>query len=77
MRVHWEKMGILRPVYGLVGRGFNDEEIAGQLNIREDNVRRCVAWLMHFNGYSSRAELILEAFATIPLDGEHRIAPRS
>lgn len=75
MRVHWEKLGILGPVYGLVGRGFSNGEIASQLNVSEDNVRRCIAWLMRFGGHSSHAELVLEAFAAIPLDGEHRIAP--
>lgn len=74
MRVHWEKLGILGPVYGLVGRGFSNDEIAVQINISEDNVRRCVAWLMRFGGHSSRAELVIEAFATMPLDGERRIA---
>ena len=75
MRVHWEKLGILGPVYGLVGRGLSNEEIASQLNIDEDNVRQCVAWLMRFGEYSSRGELVMEAFASIPLDGEHRLAP--
>src|ERR1051326_8428198 len=74
MRVHWEKLGILGPVYRLVGRGFNNGEIASQLNITQENVRRCVLWLMRFGGHSSRAELVLEAFATIPLDG-HGITP--
>jgi hypothetical protein len=75
MRVHWEKLEILGPVYRLVGRGFGDDEIAGKLNISEHNVRQCVAWLMRFSEYSSRAELVLEAFAAIPLDGEHRFTP--
>lgn len=75
MRVHWEKLGILGPVYSLVGRGFGNDEIAVQLNISEENVRRCVAWLVRFAGHSSRAELVLEAFAAIPIDGAHRIAP--
>jgi DNA-binding NarL/FixJ family response regulator len=68
MRVHWEKLGILGPVYRLVGRGFSNEEIASQLNINQDNVRRCVVWLMRFGEHSSRAELVLEAFANIPLN---------
>lgn len=66
MRVLWEKLEILGPVYRLVGGGFSDDEIAGKLNIGEHNVRRCVAWLMRFSGYSSREELVLEAFAAIP-----------
>lgn len=75
MRVHWEKLGILGPVYRLVGRGFANDEIADQLNVSEDNVRRCVAWLIRFGGHGSRGELVIEAFEAIPRDGEHRIAP--
>lgn len=75
MRVHWEKLGILGPVYGLVGRGLGNDAIACQLNVSEDNVQRCVAWLMRCGSHSSRAELVLEAFAAIPIDGAHRIAP--
>jgi DNA-binding NarL/FixJ family response regulator len=61
MRVHWEKLGILGPVYRLVGQGFSDNEIAGKLNVSEDNVRRCVAWLLRFGSQDSRAELIRDA----------------
>lgn len=61
MRVHWEKLGILGPVYHLVGQGFSDNEIAGKLNISDDNVRRCVAWLLRFGSHDSRAELIRDA----------------
>lgn len=75
MRVHWEKLGMLGPVYGFVGRGLSNEEIAIRLNVSEDNVRQCVAWLMRFGGHSSRTELAFEAFAAIPPNGEHRIAP--
>lgn len=64
MRVHWEKLGILGPVYALVGQGFSDNEIAGRLNVSEDNVRRCVAWLLRFGSHDSRAELIREAAPT-------------
>jgi hypothetical protein len=24
MRVYWERIGVLGPIYGLVGQGFND-----------------------------------------------------
>jgi hypothetical protein len=61
MRVHWEKLGILGPVYHLAGQGFRDYEIAGKLNVSEDNVRRCVAWLLHFGSHDSRAGLIRDA----------------
>jgi hypothetical protein len=54
MRVHWEKLGILGPVYRLVGKGFSDNDIAGKLNISEDNVRRCIAWLLRFGSHDGR-----------------------
>ena len=61
MRVHWEKLGILGPIYRLVGQGFSDYDIAGKLNVSEDNVRRCVAWLLRFGAHANRAELIRDA----------------
>lgn len=61
MRVHWEKLGILGPVYRLVGRGLTDKEIAGNLRVSEDNVRRCIGWLLRFGSHHNRAELILNA----------------
>lgn len=70
MRVHWEKLGILGPIYRLAGRGFSNQEIAGQLNVSEDCAQQCIAWLVRFGGHSSRGELVLEAFAAIPPDGE-------
>jgi hypothetical protein len=73
MKVHWEKLGILGPVYRLIGRGFSNNEIAGKLNIREENVRRCVDWLSRFGSHYSRAEL--EALAEIPADEQHRNTP--
>ena len=28
MRCHWEKLGVLGSIYGLVGKGLSDREIA-------------------------------------------------
>jgi hypothetical protein len=64
MQVHWEKLGILGPVYGLVGRGFRNSEIADKLEVSEENVRRCVSWLLRFGSHGSRPELL----ATKPTD---------
>lgn len=69
----WQKSGILGPVYRLIGRGFSNDEIAGKLNISQENVRRCVDWLTRFGSDYSRAEL--EAFAEISTDEQHRNAP--
>lgn len=75
MRVHWKKLGILGSVYRLIGRGFSNNEIAGKLNIREENVRRCVDWLSRFGPHYNRAEL--EAFAEIMADGQRRNISRA
>lgn len=66
-------MGILGPVYRLIGRGLSNDEIASRLNTSEENVRRCVDWLTRFGPDYSRAEL--EAFAEIPTDEQHRNTP--
>ncbi len=58
MRVFWEKVGALGPVYRLVGQGFSDGDIATKLNLPELSVQACVAWLLHFLGFTNRKELI-------------------
>jgi DNA-binding NarL/FixJ family response regulator len=58
MRVFWEKVGVLGPVYHLVGQGFSDRDIAKKLNLTELNVQACIAWILHFLGFTSRNELI-------------------
>jgi DNA-binding NarL/FixJ family response regulator len=58
MRCHWEKLGVLAPIYELVARGLSDHEIAGKLNLTEVTVRDCTSWLMHFLKRASRAELV-------------------
>jgi DNA-binding NarL/FixJ family response regulator len=57
MRCHWERLGVLGPIYKLVGRGLSDHEIANTLNITEVTVRGCTSWLMHFLKCDSWAEL--------------------
>lgn len=46
MRVYWERIGVLGPIYRLVGKGFNDREIADKLNITEIAVQGCVSWML-------------------------------
>lgn len=58
MRVFWEKVGILGPVFRVAGQGFRDREIAHRLNLRELNVHGCVAWVLHFLRFMDRIELI-------------------
>lgn len=58
MRCHWEKLGVLGPIYELVGQDLCDQEIASKLHLKEVTVRDCVCWLMHFLKCDSRAELV-------------------
>jgi hypothetical protein len=58
MRCYWEKVGVLGPIYDLLGRGLSDHEIAQQLKITEVTVRDCTSWLMHFLKCDSWAELV-------------------
>jgi FixJ family two-component response regulator len=58
MRCHWEKLGVLGPIYELVCRGLSDHEIASKLNLTEVTVRGCTSWLMHFLKCDIHAELV-------------------
>lgn len=64
MRCHWEALGVLGPIYGLVGRGLSDHEIASKLNLREVTVRDCTSWLMHFLKCDGREQLVQYASPT-------------
>jgi len=61
MRCFWEQAGVLGPIYRLLGRGLNDDDIARQLNITEVNVQTCIAWIVHFLNLKDRRELVLYA----------------
>jgi hypothetical protein len=58
MRVFWEQVGALGPVYRLVGQGFSDRDIATTLHLTELRVQACIAWILHFLGFTNRNELI-------------------
>ena len=58
MRVFWEKVGALGPIYRLVGQGFSDREIATKLNLTELSVQSCIAWILQFLELTNRNELI-------------------
>jgi len=57
MRVPWEKVGILGPVFRLGSQGLSDREIANRLNIAEVSVHNCVSWILHFLQLRDRMEL--------------------
>ncbi len=61
MRVFWEKTGVLYPIYCLVGRGWNNDEIAAKLHTSELTVQSCIAWILNFLGLRSRGELVQHA----------------
>lgn len=62
MRVFWERIGVLGPIYRLVGEGFDDQQIANRLNIAETKVHDCISWMMRFFKFPDRAELARDAF---------------
>ena len=62
MRVYWERIGVLGPIYHLVGKGFNDREIANKLNITEIKVQGCVSWMLRSFRMPNRMELARDAF---------------
>ena len=66
MRCYWEKLGVLGPIYELIGQGLNDQQIARKLNFTEVTVRGCTRWLMHFLKCENRAGLVVYASATQP-----------
>jgi len=61
MRVSWERMDVLGPVYRMVAQGLNNAEIAKKLGLPEPTVQDCVSWLCHFLETSTRAALVLRA----------------
>ncbi len=63
MRSFWEQTGVLGPIYRLLGQGVNDNDIALRLNVTEEKVQGCVAWLIHFLKLKNRQELVLYASA--------------
>jgi hypothetical protein len=61
MRTFWGRLGILLPIYRRVGQGLTDKEIASQLNLADDKVKSCIAWLLHFLELSDRLALVQHA----------------
>ena len=63
MRVWCEKLGVLGPIYRLVGEGFSDREIAVRLRLSEQVVTNCIAWMLHSFKITDRAKLVADAFS--------------
>jgi hypothetical protein len=60
-RSHWEKLGIVVPVYQLAGEGLSDREIAVRLQVTENAVYGCIRHLLRILKCRTRAELVLYA----------------
>jgi DNA-binding NarL/FixJ family response regulator len=63
MRVYWERIGVLGPIYRLAGKGFNDREIASKLNLAESKVQGCISWMLNSFEMPNRMELARDAFS--------------
>lgn len=61
MRTFWGRLGILLPIYRLVGQGLTDREIASQRDLTEDKVESCISWILYFLELSNRSELVQHA----------------
>jgi DNA-binding CsgD family transcriptional regulator len=61
MRSFWEQTGVLGPIYRLLGEGLNDNDIAVRLNLTEEKVQGCIAWIHHFLRLKTRQDLVLYA----------------
>jgi len=61
MRSFWEQSGVLGPIYRLLGRGLNNEDIGATLNITQERVEGCITWLLHFLTLKNRQDLVLYA----------------
>jgi hypothetical protein len=48
MRSFWEQTGVLGPIYRLLAKDLNDDDIALKLTLPEEKVRGCIAWMLHF-----------------------------
>lgn len=68
MRVFWERIGALEPIYRLVGEGFDDQRIANKLNMTETKVRSCISWMLRSFYFPGRMELARAASGV-----EHRV----
>lgn len=62
MRVYWERIGVLGPIYRLLGQGSSNREIASKLNLTETKVQECISWMLHSFRMPDRMELARDAF---------------
>lgn len=65
MRSFWEQTGVLGPIYRLLAKGLNDNDIAERLNLSEEKVQACIAWIVHFLKLKNRQELVFHASTAV------------
>lgn len=63
MRCFWEQIGVLGPIYRLLGSGISNDDIASRLHLTEEHVQGCISWLIHFLKLKNRGELAVYAAA--------------
>ena len=73
MRNYWERLGVLLPVYRLVGRGLSDREIANELNLTQGKVGACISWMLRFLKLSNRLELVRHAGSAAQMSGTYHL----
>jgi DNA-binding NarL/FixJ family response regulator len=61
MQAFWEKLGILGPIYKMVGEGLTDSEIGHRLRLTEVTVSNCVSWIMRSLEITNRSQLVARA----------------
>jgi DNA-binding NarL/FixJ family response regulator len=72
VRVYWERVGMLGPIYRLGRQGLNDRQIANRLNLTEVRVHDCISWMLQSFKFSDRTELARDAFSI-----QHPLKPRT
>ena len=65
MRVFWESIGVLGPIYRSAGKGLADAEIASMLNLTDATVQSCIAWMLQFLKLTNREDLVLYASSVV------------
>jgi DNA-binding NarL/FixJ family response regulator len=65
MRSFWEQTGVRGPIYRLLAKGLNDDNIAVKLNLPEEKVQACIAWILHLLKLRNRQELVLCASTAV------------
>jgi DNA-binding NarL/FixJ family response regulator len=61
--VYFGSLGVRGPIYGQVGQGLSDREIAKKLHLTEVMVENCISWMLHSFKITDRVELVSDAFS--------------